>query len=50
MARVQHLLEAGPVQQVPAVRDVARDAGSVDVLETYGTIRTGYVFDALKQK
>lgn len=46
VAGVQQLLEAGPVQQVAAVRDVARDAGRVDVLQAHGTVRTGHVLYA----
>ena len=48
MAGLQHLFEAGSVQQVPAVRDVARDARRVDVLEADGTVGPGYVFYALE--
>lgn len=47
MSGVQQLLEAGPVQQVAAVRDVARDARRVDVLQAHGAVRPGHVLHAL---
>lgn len=50
VARVQQLLEAGPVQQVPAVRDVAGDARRVDVLQAHGTVRPRYILHALEYK
>lgn len=48
VAGVQQLLEAGPVQQVPAVRDVARDPGRVDVLEAHRAVGPGHIFDTLQ--
>lgn len=43
VARVQQLLKAGAVEQVAAVRDVARDPGRVDVLQAHRAVGTGYI-------
>lgn len=47
--RLEQLLEAGAVQQVAAVRYVARDARRVDVFQAYRAVGARHVLDTLKK-